>query len=55
MAKASFYARAGIEDHWIVNLVDRALEIYRTPAPGVVAPLAIPSARLAIADLVSSR
>ena len=31
--KGSLYARAGIEDYWIVNLVDRALEIYRDPSP----------------------
>jgi Uma2 family endonuclease len=29
--KGSLYARAGIEDYWIVNLVDRILEIYRDP------------------------
>jgi Uma2 family endonuclease len=29
--KASLYARAGIEDYWIVNLVDRRLEIRRSP------------------------
>src|SRR5262249_38816140 len=29
--KASLYARAGIADYWIVNLVDRQLEIYRDP------------------------
>lgn len=31
--KGSLYARAGIEDYWIVNLVDRVLEIYRDPIP----------------------
>jgi Uma2 family endonuclease len=31
--KGSLYARAGIEDYWIVNLVDRVLEIYRDPGP----------------------
>jgi Uma2 family endonuclease len=31
--KGSLYARAGIEDYWIVNLVDRVLEIYRDPSP----------------------
>ena len=30
--KGSLYARAGIVDYWIVNLVDRILEIYREPA-----------------------
>ena len=29
--KGSLYARAGIADYWIVNLADRALEIYREP------------------------
>ena len=29
------YARAGIADYWIVNLVDRVLEVHREPArPG---------------------
>ena len=33
--KAAAYARAGIADYWIVNLVDRVLEVYRKPArPG---------------------
>src|SRR4029453_7571771 len=31
--KGSVYARAGIEDYWIVNLVDRVLEVYRDPSP----------------------
>jgi len=29
--KGSLYARAGIADYWIVNLVDRQLEVYRIP------------------------
>jgi Uma2 family endonuclease len=69
--KGSLYARAGIEDYWIVNLVDRVLEIYRDPSPdpgalygwryrsvttlappaGAV-PLAFPSSRIAVADLL---
>ncbi|HBH03358.1 MAG: hypothetical protein A2W08_04990 [Candidatus Rokubacteria bacterium RBG_16_73_20] len=31
--KGSLYARAGIEDYWIVNLVDRGLEVHRDPEP----------------------
>src|SRR5262245_26163520 len=31
--KGSLYARAGLADYWIVNLVDRALEVYRDPVP----------------------
>ncbi len=29
--KARIYARAGISDYWIVNLVTRVLEVYRDP------------------------
>jgi Uma2 family endonuclease len=29
--KGSLYARARLEDYWIVNLVDRVLEVYRQP------------------------
>jgi Uma2 family endonuclease len=31
--KGSLYARAGIQDYWIVNLIDRVLEVYRDPQP----------------------
>jgi Uma2 family endonuclease len=31
--KGSLYARAGIQDYWIVNLVGRVLEVCREPAP----------------------
>ncbi len=31
--KGSLYARAGIQDYWIVNLLDRSLEVYRDPLP----------------------
>lgn len=30
--KAGIYARAGIEDYWILNVVDRVLEVHRQPA-----------------------
>jgi Uma2 family endonuclease len=29
--KGSLYARAGLDDYWIVNLIDRIVEIYRRP------------------------
>jgi len=33
--KAAAYARAGIADYWIVDLIDRVLEVHREPArPG---------------------
>lgn len=31
--KAHQYAMAGISDYWIVNLVDRQLEVHRNPGP----------------------
>jgi Uma2 family endonuclease len=31
--KASLYAKVGIADYWILNLVDRQLEVYRNPVP----------------------
>jgi Uma2 family endonuclease len=36
--KGSLYARAGVCDYWIVNLRDRALEVYREPLPASDAP-----------------
>ncbi|HYN22531.1 MAG TPA: Uma2 family endonuclease [Thermoanaerobaculia bacterium] len=32
--KARAYARAGIQDFWILNLLDNLLEVYRDPAEG---------------------
>ena len=31
--KQSLYARGGIEDYWIVNLVGQVLEVHRDPTP----------------------
>src|SRR2546427_177051 len=31
--KGSLYARAGVTDYWVINLIDRVVEIYRDPAP----------------------
>src|SRR5437867_5685607 len=36
--KGSLYARARLDDYWIVNLVDRVVEIYRRPVPDTSAP-----------------
>jgi Uma2 family endonuclease len=36
--KGSLYARAGIDDYWIVNLVDRVVEVYRGPRVDASAP-----------------
>jgi Uma2 family endonuclease len=69
--KGGLYARAGIAEYWIVNLVGKVLEVYRQPVrsasarygwkyksalmlkPGAtVSPLAAPTARIAVADLL---
>lgn len=65
--KAALYARNGVEDYWIVNIVDRVLEVHRDPVRGrhpvyrsirtlqpdeTVTPLAAPAARILIADLL---
>src|SRR5262245_36507949 len=36
--KGSLYARSGLTDYWILNLVDRVLEVYRTPVADDAAP-----------------
>ena len=69
--KGGLYARAGVPEYWIVNLVDPCLEVHRAPAArsgarygwvysGVerngfdasVSPVAAPSARIAVAQLL---
>ena len=35
--KGSLYARARLEDYWVLNLVDRVLEVYRRPVRDPVA------------------
>jgi Uma2 family endonuclease len=70
-SKGSLYARGGVRDYWIVNLVDRVVEVYRDPAPdasapygwryrsvhvltppAAMAPLAMPSTPIPVADLL---
>ena len=48
--KGSVYARAGILDYWIVNVVDRVLEVYREPAPDAAAPFGERFARREVLD-----
>lgn len=62
--KARLYARAGFTDYWIVNLIDRRLEVRRAPsmngygsvvsltAADEIAPLAAPSSRIAVVALL---
>ena len=35
--KGSLYARAGLGDYWILNLIDRVLEVYRDPVADTAA------------------
>src|SRR3990172_503498 len=48
--KGSVYARAGILDYWIVNLLDRVLEVYHEPAPDAAAPFGASYARREVLD-----
>ena len=36
--KSSLYARAGRPEYWVVNLVERVLEVRRDPGPAAEAP-----------------
>jgi Uma2 family endonuclease len=36
--KGSLYARAGIRDYWVVNLIDRVVEVWREPMADESAP-----------------
>jgi Uma2 family endonuclease len=36
--KASLYAATGIPEYWIVNLVDRVVEVYSSPIPDAAQP-----------------
>ena len=38
--KASLYASKGIDDYWLLNLIDHQLEIHRDPMPDVSEPYA---------------
>jgi Uma2 family endonuclease len=65
------YARARVSEYWIVNLIDRVVEVYCDPGPdasaahgwryrsvtrlgpaATVEPVALPSARIRISDLL---
>lgn len=64
LRKGSLYAGAGIPEYWIVNLIDRSIEVYRAPHQGgcdscqrlfagdVLAPLGRPEAVIAAADIL---
>ena len=48
--KGSLYARAGLPDYWVLNLVDRVLEVYREPVPDSAAPFGWRYARKEVFD-----
>lgn len=48
--KGSVYARASLADYWVLNLVDRVLEVYREPVPDATAPFGWRYARLDVFD-----
>lgn len=48
--KGSLYARAGLADYWIVNLVERVLEVYRVPEIDAAAPFGWRYARREVFD-----
>jgi len=62
--KQILYARAGIPEYWIVNLIDRCVEVYRGPGPAsnrssrkclpgeIISPLAASGAEIAVSDIL---
>ena len=62
--KARMYARAGIQDYWVENLVDDTLEVFRDPREGEfrshqtyrrgqsVSPIAFPDVEIEVDELL---
>jgi len=48
--KGSLYARVGLADYWVVNLIDRVVEVYREPVPDPAAPFGWRYARREVFD-----
>ncbi|HEU5197329.1 MAG TPA: Uma2 family endonuclease [Methylomirabilota bacterium] len=48
--KNSLYARAELADYWVLNLVDRVLEVYREPVTDPAAPFGWRYARVEVFD-----
>ena len=53
--KGSLYARAGLADYWVLNLVDRVLEVYRESVADAAAPFGWSYAHSAKALLAAGR
>ena len=52
--KGSLYARAGLADYWVLNLIERALEVYRDPVVDATAPFGWRYARFEIFHAAAS-
>ena len=62
--KARIYAEAGVDDYWIVNLVDDVLEVFRDPEDGAyqtrlvlkpkstISPISFPDLEIEVSDLI---
>jgi Uma2 family endonuclease len=48
--KGSLYARSGLGDYWVLNLIDRVLEVYREPIADAAAPFGWRYARVEVFD-----
>src|SRR5262245_8286115 len=51
--KGSLYARARLTEYWVLNLVDRVLEVYREPVTDTAAPFGWRYARLEVFDALA--
>jgi Uma2 family endonuclease len=65
--KAALYAAAGVPEYWIVNLVDRCVEVHREPDAAArryrttalagqdddLASTAVPEIRIRVSDLLN--
>lgn len=64
--KAEIYAEAGIHEYWLINIIDRTIEVRRSPKDGEyssdqvfaagesVSPLSVPNVRLSVDDVFGS-
>ncbi len=62
--KQAAYARSGVREYWIINLLHRQVEVYRDPSgsryrsvtvyseQGVITPLTVPNVSVRVSDLL---
>ena len=63
-SKAPVYAGGGVPEYWIVNVVERVIEVYTRPGAGgyesrvvrvagdVIEPVALPGVRIKVTDVL---